>query len=179
VVTWARDAGHTDVAALWSACPRGDWLLGIGVRLGAVRNDLLLAASAAAHTALDFMPDGDARGRRALEVLESFARGNADAEAVGAARGSVEALSEAAPDPAVEAAAQAVLAALASIDDPTVAPGAASLAAQAAVFDAGDCAMMAALRFAQEKAATAVRDHLTPAWAASTFASLDPPSAEG
>jgi hypothetical protein len=169
-VTWARDASEADVASLWSACPRGDWLLGIGVRLGAGREALALAAAAAARTALDFMPDGDTRAQRALEVLEAFGRGETEADAALAARDQVEALSEQAPDPAVQAAAQAVLAALASVDDPTVAPGAASQAAQAAVFDAGDCAMMAALRFAQEKAATAVREHLSAEWAAGAFA---------
>ncbi len=164
-MSWAREAPE-EVAELWALCPRGDWLLGIAVRLGAETTVVVRAAAAAARTAFDFLPDDETRAQEALRVADAFSEGSANEVEVARARASLEALSAEAPDPAVQAAAQAALAALAAIEDPAVAPMAATQAAQAAVFDAGECAMMAALRFAQEKAAGAVRAHVSPEWAA-------------
>jgi hypothetical protein len=170
-VTWARGQ---QIANAWRVCPRGDWLLAIAVRLGASPESLVAAAAAAAATALDFMPDGETRAGEALRVANAWARGEADEAAVAAALGSIEELASSARDAAVEAAAEAVRAALLTTDDPGAAASAASHAGQAAVFDAGDCAMLAALRFAQEQAANAVRTHLDAPWAARAFDELAP-----
>jgi len=140
------------------------------VRLGAEQRLLVRAAVAVARTATDFLPDGETRPGIAMDAAERWSRGEADEATIAAARGEVEALAANAPDPAVNAAAEAVLAALGAVDDPEAAPGAATQAAQAAVFDAGDCAMMPALRFAQEQAANAVREHLSATWAEGAFA---------
>ena len=55
------------------------------------------------------------------------------------------------------------MAALDAIDDADAAVNAAAFAAQAAVLDAGDCAMVEALRFTQRRSAQLVRDSLSSA----------------
>ncbi|RLB47375.1 MAG: hypothetical protein DRJ42_25560 [Deltaproteobacteria bacterium] len=182
LVSWVRASGG-DVGAVWDACPRGDWLLAMAARLGAEPRALVLAASAAARTAFELLPDEESRPAAALVALEAAVRAadatNTDAggpepegrasEELQAHRAAVEAMAASAPDPTVNVIAEAVLAAITSLEEPGAAAGAAALAAQASVFDAGDCAMMAALGYAQEMSAKAVRGHLEATWAVSAL----------
>lgn len=167
LVSWVRGASE-DVCLLWESCPRGDWLLAMAARLGATPAALTPAACAAARTAFELLPDGEGRPAAAVAAIETCAAGEA-ADSLEAHRKALEAMAAGAPDPTVNAVAEAVLAALASLEEPAAAAGAAALAAQAAVFDVGDCAMMPALRYAQEQSASAVRGHLGAAWAATAF----------
>lgn len=155
LVSWAGE--HADWRGLWEACPRGDWLLAIAARLGAERPVLVRAACACARLALDQLPDDLEAPRRALEAAEGWARGQGDAGACQLAADRAEESAGSAGDPAAQAAAMACVAAARSVADPQAAPTAAAAAAQAAVFDAGDCAMMSALRYAQAECAERVR----------------------
>lgn len=157
VVEWARPFGDA-WERLWSECPRGDWMLGIAARGGVARADLVRAASACARLALDQVPDGEARPAEAIARAEAYARGEDDADARAEATEAVEAAIDGAPDAATAAAAMAALAALRTIESAADAPLAAASAVQAAVLDAGDCAMMSALGFAQHACAERVRE---------------------
>ncbi|MBW2462096.1 MAG: hypothetical protein JRH11_10655 [Deltaproteobacteria bacterium] len=172
LVSWVRASGG-DVRSVWDDCPRGDWLLAMAARLGAEPPALVLAASAAARTAFELLPDEELRPAAALVALEATVRaGNetaTDAVELQAHRAAVEAMAANAPTPTVNVIAEAVLAAFASLEEPAAAASAAALAAQASVFDAGDCAMMAALGYAQDLSAKAVRGHLEAEWAASAL----------
>lgn len=157
VVEWARPF-EADVARLWDACPRGDWLLALGVRLGGERTALVLAASRCARLAFASLPEDEARPEAALEVCEAWTRGEAAAAACVAQRDVLNAALAEAVDPGSSAAVIAATAALEAIEQPDMAVNAAAFAVQAAVLDAGDCAMLEALRFAQHESAEAVRE---------------------
>ncbi|MBX3274728.1 MAG: hypothetical protein KF729_30960 [Sandaracinaceae bacterium] len=159
VVRWARPFGE-DWPRAWDECPRGDWLLGVAARAGADGRAITRAACACARFALPYLPDAEERPRVALDALERYVEGGeppADHAALDAA---LEAAVDGAPDPAVAAAAMAALAALRSVAHPEDAPLAASSAVQAALLDAGDCALVAAMRHAQASCADLVRTHL-------------------
>ncbi len=160
VVEWARPYGEEWERA-WRECPRGDWLLGLAARIGMDRVEIVRAAQACAALGLDYVPDEEARPRAALDAIDRWLEGADDADARARACTAIEAAMEEAPDPAVNAAAMAVFAALRSIDSPDEAATAAAAVVQAAVLDAGDCAMMSALRYVQHACAERVRQHVT------------------
>jgi len=157
VVTWAAPFGEAWAAAL-AQCPRGDWLLGIGTKLGAPHRAVTIAAVECARTCLDIVPDDEPRPAHGLEVVLRWTRDEADLGEVRECIATLEAADP--PDPAVGAAMFAALAAASSVLDAEHAPGAAANAAQATVFAVGDCAMMAALRHAQSSCADIVRERL-------------------
>lgn len=166
VVEWARPYGDAWERA-WIECPRGDWLLGLAARGGAERAAIVRAARACAELALDYVPDDEARPRDALGAIDRWLDGSDDAGARSHTCASVERAIDEAPDPAVAAAAMAAFAALRAIDAPDEAPSAAAASVQAAVLDAGDCAMMSAMGYAQQTCAERVREHVP-------FASIEP-----
>lgn len=157
MVQWAT-AYADDWQRLWNECPRGDWLLGLAARLEVERPLLVLAAAAAARTALEALPEGEARPKGALEVAEAWARGGASLDQCHEQALALERYSPA--DPAVAAAAAACLSALCAVEDADSAAGAAANAAQAALFGAGDCALLPLLSYAQRQTAERVREHL-------------------
>lgn len=159
VVSWARVYG-ADWDRAWVECPRGDWLLGIAVRAGGEPREVVEAACACARFAFEYLPEAEARPLAAVAAAEAWLEGRDDEAARSRLAVEVEALVDGAPDPAVAAAAMAALAALRSIQTPEDAPHAAASAVQAALLDAGDCAMMAAMRHAQAVCADLVRQHL-------------------
>ncbi len=167
---WLRERGaHHDVVAwaegfgdrwedLWEACPRADWLLGVAARRGVDRATLVRGACACARFALDYLGESEDRPRRAIEAAEAYVRGVDDPDARREAARIAEAAVDEAPDPAVAAAAMAALAAVRAVDLPEEAALAAASAAQASVLDAGDCAMLSALTYAQRTCADRVRE---------------------
>ncbi len=159
VVSWARVYG-ADWDRAWAECPRGDWLLGIAVRAGGDPRQVVEGACACARFAFEYLPESEHRPRAAVEAAEAWVEGDDDAAARARLAVEIEALVDDAPDPAVGAAAMAALAALRSVQTPEDAPHAAASAVQAALLDAGDCAMMAAMRHAQAVCADLVRRHL-------------------
>ncbi len=70
---WAR--GKT-LAEAWGQCERGDWMLWLAARR-APRRLVVLAACACARTALVYAPAVEERPRRAIEIAERWARGDA------------------------------------------------------------------------------------------------------
>ncbi len=146
LVTWA--SSFDDFDALWSACPRGDWSLALAVVRGVDRERIERAMLAAVTLALDHV-DPDERPTLAAMLT-------APREERNRAAASLEARATSAGSPALSAAFDALALALSGrIED---AASVASLVAQAAVFDAGDCAMMPALSYAQRRSAELVRE---------------------
>jgi hypothetical protein len=132
LVTWA--SAFDDLDAMWNACPRGDWLLAVavarGIEVGAIERAMLAAAT----LALDHVDD-DERARSSALLSAPLAERRAAAADLEARSGSAE-------SPAASAALGALAIALSGkIEDAASVP---ALLAQAAVFDAGDCAMMPA-----------------------------------
>lgn len=86
-LAWLRTLPPTSTAAeAWERCDHGGWLVRL---LGALRRRglitwqmLVLAACAAARTALVHVPEGETRPRIAIETAERWARGEATAEEV-------------------------------------------------------------------------------------------------
>jgi len=162
VVSYAQTVGG-DPAEFWAACPRGDWLLAIAIRIEdpAARGAILGASAAIAALGLDYLPDDDSLARAVLAA-------SADAAAEPPSRDEVDALerdADDAPDPAVALARRAIVltararlsAEPAELADLAMVP---SLVSQAAAHDAGDCAMISAASFVLCKSAELVRAHL-------------------
>src|SRR5688572_16379844 len=80
LVEWSRPYG-AELDRLWSACPRGDWLLALAVRLGAERKLLVGAACGCARLALAYLPEDEPRLHAALRAAEAFGAGQLAAEA--------------------------------------------------------------------------------------------------
>jgi len=156
IVQWAEPYGD-DWARMWQDCPRGDWLLALAARLGVDRRDLVAAACKCARLALAYLPLREMRPDAALRAAETWSAGGEDLN-VQLLQASVVNAAQQAVHPAIEMAANATLSALDAVDDPYTAATAAACAAQAAVLDAGDCAMMEALNFTQRRCAELVRE---------------------
>jgi hypothetical protein len=69
---WA--AHHDDLLDAWWACPRGDWLLWLAVKLGLERRIVVFAACEVARLALPFTDDE--RPRTAIILAEQLASGD-------------------------------------------------------------------------------------------------------
>jgi hypothetical protein len=67
---------HDDVLDAWWACPRGDWLLWLAVKLGVARRTTVFAACECARVALPFTEDE--RVRTAIILAEQKASGDRD-----------------------------------------------------------------------------------------------------
>jgi hypothetical protein len=71
---WA--ARHDDVLDAWWACPRGDWLLWLSMKLGVTQRLVVFAACECARMALPFAEDE--RVRTAIILAEQKASGDRD-----------------------------------------------------------------------------------------------------
>ena len=159
VVVWAVPFGD-DWPRAWASCPRGDWLLAIAARAGTDPRKIVAAACACARFALEYLPDTEIRPRAAVDAAEGWVDG-ADTPALRVQLAAdVEAAIDAAPDPAVAAAATAALAALRSVESTDDASFAVTSAVQAALLDAGDCALMSAMAYAHSVCVDLVREHV-------------------
>jgi hypothetical protein len=168
IVEWARPYG-AEVDRLWRECPRGDWLLAIATRLGVETSVLAQAACGCARIALPHVPDAEPRPALALQAAEAACRGELDARTQAEHEQHVSDALDAATTAASGAACVAVQSALRARLDRDAAVNAASFAAQASVLDAGDCAMLEALRFTQRQTAEAVRAAISPAQVAALW----------
>ena len=70
---WAA-ATPGDPSDLWSTCDRVDWLLWLAAESGIVL-PVVLAACDCARTAIGFVPAGEDRPLRAIDVAERIGRG--------------------------------------------------------------------------------------------------------
>lgn len=155
-VSWTEPFGD-DWARAWRECPRGDWLIALGVRLGSSREAVVLSASACARLALVYSAEGEARVEAAITAAERWAAGEESEESCAAAVEGAESAAREAPHPSCAASAGAAAAAARAVVEPEAAIGAAALAVEAAVMDAGDCAMMQAVGFMHSRCSRAVR----------------------
>ena len=81
---WAEEHGGP-LEDLWRDCERGDWLLWLAAKAGVDRRTVVTAGCACARTALQYVPAGEERPRRAIETAEAWARGEVGRAAVQAA----------------------------------------------------------------------------------------------
>lgn len=159
VVTGLR-AIAGDWGSLYRECPRGDWLLGIAVRLRVPHASLVRAAVGCARVAVDL-----AEGTTAQAVLDLAERwadaGDADRHALEAelarATSVLDASLAAATSPASHAASSAALAVGLGVHEPEMLVAAASGAAEAIMVSSMDCGLAYAMRWAHAKGAEAVR----------------------
>src|SRR3990172_9331619 len=82
-VEWART--QPSLARAWRVCPRGDWMLWLAEKRHVDRKRLTWVACQCARTALRYVPDGEARPLRCIEVTEAWTRGEATLDEVRAA----------------------------------------------------------------------------------------------
>ena len=80
---WAEP--YATLAEAWTACERADWLLWYAGRRGVDRKILVRAACACARTVLPYVPVGEDRPHRAIEMAERWCDGLATLQEVGAA----------------------------------------------------------------------------------------------
>jgi hypothetical protein len=137
-LAWAE--GYDSLDAAWAACERGDWMLWLAGRVAGppgddTRRPLVLAACACARLALPYVPDGEERPLRAIEIAEAWARGDA-----GVTLEQVRYAAEAAAAYAAEAAAAYAAYAAAAYAAEAAADAAAAYAAEAAADAAADAA---------------------------------------
>lgn len=141
---------------LWVGCPRGDWLLGIAVRLGVEPSFLVRAAIACARTAIADEAEL-ASGRRVLEVTARWLDGLASIEDVQRATAEAEAEADRAQAPTTAAALRSALSVGMGVTDGEMLASAASFAAEAMMMATLDCGMPLVMGYAHGKGAEAVR----------------------
>lgn len=146
---------------LWTTCPRGDWLLGIGVRLGIPHRSLVRAAIGCARTSItEAEASADPLLRQALDLVarvEQWASGEGTEVPLREATAALEAATAGATSPATDAAARAALAVGLGVSDPEVLTSAAACAAEAMMMATLDCGMPLVMSYAHGKCADAVR----------------------
>ena len=155
IVTWARAHAPT-WSQFWAECPRGDWLLGIAARAGVPRQRVVAAALDCLPILSPYLPPEDATIETALSTVRAYVAG--DVFDLEASRTSIETLLQRCVDPSTHAGVLAVDALLAAIEQPESAASVVVAAVQAAVMDAGDCAMISAARFTEHECARLVRE---------------------
>ncbi len=99
----------------WETCEDARWMLHAAVTVGVDRRLVVRAACACARTVLDQIPESEERPRRAIEIAEAWARGEATRDAVREAAAVV--YSDPASAYAAYAAADAAAATTATTDD--------------------------------------------------------------
>jgi hypothetical protein len=157
LVAWCEPFG-SDVERAIAECPRGDWVIAIGVATDRPRAAIVRAACACAELALELVePDAISAALAAIAAARAWAEHAAPIDP--AIASACQALGEH-PDPLVQTAALAACAALASVDEPREAPAAAASAASAAALHAADCGMIAAVSYAQRRTADLARDEI-------------------
>jgi hypothetical protein len=70
---WLWRSGLTPAEA-WEACERADWLLWLAGKAGVAEKEVVLATCAVARLALKWLPPGEDRSPKAVEVAERWAR---------------------------------------------------------------------------------------------------------
>ena len=171
-IAWLRASGaHADVVdglarlatdwpTLWSQCPRGDWLLGIAVKLGVPPAAAVRAAVGCAKVSADLVagvPEIAQHFAQVLDAAERFAGGSETADEVSRKAKELEQAMAHAPDPVTEAAARAALAVGLGVVEHDALASAASAAAEAQMMSSIDCGYEMAMRWAHDKCAVAVR----------------------
>lgn len=149
-----------DWPTLWSECPRGDWLLGIALKLGVDHAPAIRAAIGCAKVSADLVVAVPAIAQLFAQVLDAaarFADGAGDADEVARLTTELEQAMTAAPDPVTEAAARGALAVGLGVADRDVLPSAPAAAAEAQMMSSIDCGYELAMRWAHDKCAVAVR----------------------
>jgi len=168
---WA-DVHGGSLKELWHDCQRGDWMLWLAARAGIDRHVVVITACACARTALQYVPAGEERPRRAIEAAEAWTRGEVNRAAVRAAARAGRATFAAGYVSAAAAfAAYAAVAALSAADDATAyadyaavyAADAAALAAASAANDDVEIARAQARAEALADCAIIVRAHISAA----------------
>ena len=116
------------------------------------------AAGRCARLAAPYAPSGELSPASLLDALDRVLARELDRSILKERAARTEDALRDVSDPAAASATLAAVAAARTLEDPTAAASAAALAADAAVHDAGECAMLAALRFTQEETARVVRE---------------------
>ena len=149
-----------DWPTLWNACPRGDWLLSIALKLGVDHALAVHAAIGCARVASDLASADPAIAQAFAQVLdaaERWTRAEETKEIVADKTRALEAASARASDPSIEAAARAGIAVGMGITDREVLTAAPAAAAEAQMMASMDCGFEMAMRWAHDKCASAVR----------------------
>jgi hypothetical protein len=149
-----------DWPTLWNECPRGDWLLGIAVKLGVSHACAIRAAIGCARVSSDLVTGVPAIAQVFAQVLETagrFADGAATTDEVRAMTTQLEQAMESAPDPVSDAAARAALAVGLGVIERDALASAPAAAAEAQMMSSIDCGYEMAMRWAHDKCAVAVR----------------------
>ena len=144
-----------DWEAMWNACPRGDWLLGIAERVGVDHNALLRAAIGCAELALDYVVGDEARD--VLRVASMWIEGSVSKLEMQGVTNALEDAAKRPADPACEAGMRAAIAVGMGAFDRTVLVAAPAAATEAAITASIDCGFEMAMRWAHDKCASAVR----------------------
>ena len=87
---------HRGIVKAWRECPRGDWMLWLAGRLDIDRKLLVMAACDCAETALQYVPDGEDRPAKCIQVTRNWCNGTATIDDVKAARRDAAAAADAA-----------------------------------------------------------------------------------
>jgi len=131
-----RDAvewvGTRPIEQAWAECERGDWMLWLSGKINIDRKLIVLAACACAEPALAFVPAGEDRPRRAIEVARAWCADAATLDDVRAAAAAAAAAYAAAYAANAADAAYAAAAAAAAAYAAAAAAAAADAAADAA-----------------------------------------------
>jgi hypothetical protein len=148
-------APFDDWRAMWSGCPRGDWLLAIAERLAVDHVALVRAAIGCAELALDYVVGDEAR--TVLDAARRWTDGKASVDEVARVTAQLEEASKRPADPSCEAGMRAAVAVGLGVSDRAVLPTAPAAATEAAITASIDCGFEMAMRWAHDKCAAAVR----------------------
>jgi hypothetical protein len=142
-VEWlASLPAETTPEQAWAVCPDAGWLLWLAGKLGVERRAIVFAACACAELALEFVPAGEDRPRRCIEVTRAWCRGEASISEVHEARSAADAAASASDASASDAASSAsdaasdAAAAASASDAAAAASGAAAAASGASAYAA-------------------------------------------
>jgi len=144
-VEWVGTRNEKYPSRLWADCPRGDWLLWIAAHIGVDRKRVVRAACDCARLSLKYVPKGEKRPLRCIQVTEQWCQGKAPIESViEARRAAYAAYAYAAAADAADAAAYA--------DASAASAASAAAAAADAAYAAAYSAARARMRLACAKA---------------------------
>lgn len=150
----------TDWPTLWNQCPRGDWLLGIALKLGVDHALAIRAAIGCAKVSTDLVSGTPPIAQAFAQVLDAadrFAGGASNADEVARLTKELEQAMSAAPDPETDAAARGALAVGLGVAEREVLAAAPAAAAEAQMMSSIECGHEMAMRWAHDKCAVAVR----------------------
>ena len=88
--------GKRGLMTAWRDCPRGDWMLWLAGRLDIDRKLLVLVACDCAETALQYVPEGEDRPAKCIQITRDWCNGTASLDDVRAARRAADAAATAA-----------------------------------------------------------------------------------